>query len=111
MSGGQWGCLRVWNPISGRCELEIRGPLDRRPSALTQTSGVTGKVNRESIEYGLHSIVDLQVTEVKPHEGYPAVPADDTGLVPKLVLVRQSNHVEFYNPSTGKLISERIAVA
>lgn len=103
MSGGQWGCLRVWNPTNGRCELEIRGPLDRRP---TQVTGDSGKANRESIEYGLHSIVDLQIFYVKRHGDYPTALADEAGLVPKLVLVRQSNHVEFYNPGTGKLFSE-----
>ncbi|TPP64745.1 hypothetical protein FGIG_12006, partial [Fasciola gigantica] len=106
ISGGQWGCLRVWNPINGRCELEIRGPLDRRPNALLQVTGDTGKISRESIEYGLHSVVDLQIIYVKQHEGYRTTLADDTGLVPKLVLVRQSNHVEFYDPATGKLFSE-----
>ncbi|KAA3670185.1 uncharacterized protein DEA37_0001098, partial [Paragonimus westermani] len=97
ITGGQWGCLRVWHPISGRCLLEIKGPLDRSPIPHTDV-----QVNRESIDYGLHSILDLQVVWVctkSSHEsgGQP---------IPKLVLVRQSNHVEFYDPLVGKLFKE-----
>ncbi|KAF7257848.1 hypothetical protein EG68_05162 [Paragonimus skrjabini miyazakii] len=97
ITGGQWGCLRVWHPISGRCLLEIKGPLDRSPLPHADV-----QVNRESIVYGLHSILDLQVVWVCTGSSHES----GSQSIPKLVLVRQSNHVEFYDPVIGKLSKE-----
>lgn len=105
LTGGQWGCLRVWNPSDGRCVLEIKGPLDRTPKSSKVKSG--SSVERCSTEYGLHSIVDLKLVYMK-NESVLNETEFSTEYIghPKLVLLRQSNHVEFYDSMVAKLTSE-----
>ncbi|KER32138.1 hypothetical protein T265_01758 [Opisthorchis viverrini] len=104
LTGGQWGCLRVWHPTTGRCLLEVKGPLDRAP--VTADGTVLTSKDRESIDYGLHSIVDLQLAHVLPTPDSSTSSGSPTDLLPKLILVRQSNHVEFYDPMIAKLTAE-----
>ncbi|TGZ58634.1 hypothetical protein CRM22_009528 [Opisthorchis felineus] len=104
LTGGQWGCLRVWHPTNGRCLLEVKGPLDRAP--VTADGTVLTSKDRESIDYGLHSIVDLQLAHLFPTPDSSTSSVSPTDLLPKLILVRQSNHVEFYDPMRAKLTAE-----
>ncbi|VEL35660.1 unnamed protein product [Protopolystoma xenopodis] len=96
ISGGQFGRLRVWDSKSQRCIVEIRGPLDRCVSS--DALGVS--VNElHTPDYGLHSIMQLHIDSTFSCK-------DDK--VGQLILVRQSNHVEFYNLWDMKLDSERL---
>ena len=108
LTGGQWGCLRVWHPQTGRCLLEIKGPLDRTPVVSSDSQNTI--LDRQAIEYGLHSIVSLKIFNVRADtaDGDESMAADSMNsiLVPKLILTRQSNHVEFYDPLVAKLTSE-----
>ncbi|CAH8565058.1 unnamed protein product [Heterobilharzia americana] len=85
LTGGQWGCLRVWDPDTGRCVLEIKGPLDR-----TQL---------DSAGLSQHKICNVKSTD-------DTTSNEKNVFTPRLILVRQSNHVEFYNPLVAKLTAE-----
>nr|CAH8858144.1 unnamed protein product [Trichobilharzia regenti] len=101
LTGGQWGCLRVWDTDdAGRCVLEIKGPLDRTP----QSDSTHAPLERHQIDYGLHSISDLSIFKAKNTEEGES--SERTDLLQRLLLVRQSNHVEFYNPMVAKLTAE-----
>ncbi|CAL8091733.1 unnamed protein product [Calicophoron daubneyi] len=99
LSGGQWGCLRVWNILNGRCLLEVKGPLDRSP----QTGAADHR--RDLIDYGLHSIVGLQIVSIGSNSAEEGR-TDAEESTQKLLLIRQSNHIEFYDPVCAKLTSE-----
>ncbi|CAH8589344.1 unnamed protein product [Schistosoma bovis] len=101
LTGGQWGCLRCWDVDTGRCVLEIKGPLDRTPQS---DSGSSTALDRHSIDYGLHSISHLNVYNIKDSNDNVLDESENSSL--RLILVRQSNHVEFYNPMVGKLTAE-----
>ncbi|KAH8872543.1 U3 small nucleolar RNA-associated protein 13 [Schistosoma japonicum] len=101
LTGGQWGCLRCWDLDAGRCVLEIRGPLDRTPQS--DSDGFT-TMDRHSIDYGLHSISYLNICNIRVSDH--CVSDECTSSSPRLLLVRQSNHVEFYDPLVGKLTAE-----
>ncbi|RTG85425.1 U3 small nucleolar RNA-associated protein 13 [Schistosoma bovis] len=101
LTGGQWGCLRCWDVDTGRCVLEIKGPLDRTPQS---DSGSSTALDRHSIDYGLHSISHLNVYNIKDSSDNVLDESENSSL--RLILVRQSNHVEFYNPMVGKLTAE-----
>lgn len=104
VTGGQWGSLRIWHPTDGKCLLEIKGPLDRSPLTHSENS-ITSK-DRHQMDYGLHSIVSLQLVYVDSAQAACNIIGCEGTFVPKLSLVRQSNHVEFYNPLSGRLSSE-----
>ncbi|CAH8533335.1 unnamed protein product [Dicrocoelium dendriticum] len=104
VTGGQWGCLRIWHPTDGKCLLEIKGPLDRTP--LTRAENLPTSQTRYQVDYGLHSIVSLQLVYVKSVQDACDSDCYEGTFLPKLSLVRQSNHVEFYNPLNGRLLSE-----
>lgn len=81
--------------------LEIKGPLDRTPQS---DSGSSTALDRHSIDYGLHSISHLNVYNIKDSSDNVLDESENSSL--RLILVRQSNHVEFYNPMVGKLTAE-----